>query len=183
MHNGSTFAIYIDNDQLLLSKSHTIQFNGDEVDASYKKEDQIIQGNSITWETANINWESQNLTWEDSIGTDFGHFKEIIIGYKSANFSAEGLVVLDQILQTWDTTNYNWNLFNVNWEDGAIEPNASATLDDLIISGEEVKFEIISNNNYTIFSGRCQVNNYEMIANNDDILFYNADFTITGLVT
>ena len=48
MLNGTSFALYIDNDKLLFSKSHSIEFNADAVDASYKiPEETIIIGNLL----------------------------------------------------------------------------------------------------------------------------------------
>jgi hypothetical protein len=103
------------------------------------------------------------------------------MGYKSGSFSVEGLLTFDRSTQFWNTTDYFWELFNVDWEDGAIEPNPSATLDELLITREKVRFDIISNSNYTLFSGMCRVNNYSLNANNEGAMFYNADFTITGV--
>tara|TARA_B110000977_G_C11069547_1_gene489088 strand:- start:1478 stop:2035 length:558 start_codon:yes stop_codon:yes gene_type:complete len=184
MLNGTSFALYIDNDKLLFSKSHSIEFNADAVDASYKIPEETIFGDSYYWESADLNWESADLKWDDSLGlSGVSGWKEIMMGFRSGNFSSEGLLLLDRDRQTWDTTDYYWELFNVDWEDGAIEPNPSITLDDLLISGEKVKFELITDSNYVVFSGNCRVNNYELVANNEGVMFYNADFSITGVTT
>ena len=150
MLNGTSFALYIDNDKLLFSKSHSIEFNADAVDASYKIPEETIFGDSYYWESADLNWESADLKWDDSLGlSGVSGWKEIMMGFRSGNFSSEGLLLLDRDRQTWDTTDYYWELFNVDWEDG----------------------------------GNCRVNNYELVANNEGVMFYNADFSITGVTT
>ena len=105
-----------------------------------------------------------------------------MVGWRSSNFSAEGLLQLGERGQTWDTTNYYWELFNVNCEDGSIEPNPTSTLDNLIITREEVRFDIVDSNTDVIFSGRCYVSGYELAADNEGAMFYNADFKVTGVV-
>ena len=44
----------------------------------------------------------------------------------------------------------------------------------------KLKFDLISDG-VAYFSGYCYVNQYEVIANNEDVLSYNADFNITGV--
>ncbi len=184
MLNGTSFALYIDNDKLLFSKSHSIEFNADVVDASYKIPEETIFGDSYYWESADLNWESADLKWDDSLGlSGVSGWKEIMMGFRSGNFSSEGLLLLDRDRQTWDTTDYYWELFNVDWEDGAIDPNPSTSLDDLIITGEEVKFQILDINMNSVFVGRCKVSSYELVANNEGAMFFNADFSVTGVVS
>ena len=184
MVNGTSFALYIDNDKLLFSKSHSLEFSGDAVDASYKIPEETIFDESYYWESADLNWESAATKWDGALRlSGVSAWKEVMMGYRSGNFSAEGLLFLDRDRQTWDTTDYYWQLFNVDWEDGAITPNPSTTLDDLLISGEKVKFEIINNSSDVIFSGNCRVNNYELVANNEGVMFYNAEFSITGVTS
>ena len=180
--NGSSLLVYIDNDKLLYSKSHTFSFSGDTVDASYKTKKKLIPTDEYIWEQTNINWELADFTWGASLSLDDSDaWSENMMGWRSSSFSANGLLSLSVGFQTWDTTDYNWELFNVNWEDGAIEPNPSTTLDDLLITGSEIKFEIINNNVDVIFSGRCYVSSYELIATNEGVMFYNAEFRVTGV--
>ena len=184
MGNGTSFALYIDNDKLLLSKSHSLEFNGDTVDASFKIPEETIYGQSPYWEASNIDWNDANFNWDSSLRlSGISAWKDVMMGYRSGNFSAEGLLFLDQDRQTWDTTDYYWELFNVDWDDGAITPNPSTTLDDLLISGQKVKFELINNSSDVIFSGKCVVNNYELVANNEGVMFYNAEFSIAGVTS
>ena len=184
MLNGTLFILYIDNDKLLLSKSHSIGFSGNAVDASYKVPSERIVGDGYYWESADLNWESANLSWDDvDYITSASGWKEFMMGYKSGSFSVEGLLALDRSTQFWNTTDYYWELFNVDWEDGAIEPNPSVTLDELLITREKVRFDILTNSNYTLFSGMCRVNNYSLVANNEGAMFYNAEFTITGVAS
>ena len=184
MLNGTLFVLYIDNDKLLLSKSHSIGFSGNAVDASYKVPSERIVGDGYYWESADLNWESANLSWDDvDYITSASGWKEFIMGYKSGRFSAEGLLALNRSTQSWGTTDYYWELFNVDWEDGAIDPNPSTTLDELLITRQKVRFDIIANSSNTVFSGMCRVNNYELIANNEGAMFYNAEFTITGVAS
>ena len=181
MVNGTSFALYIDNDKLLFSKSHSLEFNGDTVDASYKIPEETVFGESYYWESANVNWNSATVDWDENLGlSGVSAWKEVMMGYRSGNFSAEGLLFLDQDRQTWDTTDYYWELFNVDWEDGAIEPNPSTTLDDLIITGEKIKFEILDVNLNSVFVGVCYLSSYELVANNEGAMFYNADFNVTS---
>ena len=181
--NGTNLLLYIDNDKLLYSKSHSFSFSANTIDISTKLSDISSIGESYLWESANFNWEQLDETWE-AITRDASlkGWSESMSGYRSANFSSEGLYVIDIASQTWDTTDYFWQLFNVNWEDGAIEPNPTTTLDDLVITGEEVKFEILDNNLNSVFVGRCYVANYELVADNEGAMFYNADFSVTSSV-
>ena len=182
--NGSSLLLYIDDDRLLFSKSHSFSFNGDMVDISTKVPPTAIIGESYYWEAADLNWEVADFNW-DSIVYDPSEsgWSEYMVGYRSSTFSSEGLLSLEKVFQTWDTTDYYWELFNVDWEDGAIEPNPSTTLDDLIIRGEEVKFQILDENMNSVFVGRCKVSSYELVANNEGAMFYNADFSVTGVVS
>ena len=181
--NGSSLLVYIDNDKLLYSKSHTFSFSGDTVDASYKTKKKLIPTDEYIWEQTNINWELADFTWEAIFYDEVEKgWSESMVGWRSSNFSAEGLLQLGERGQTWDTTNYYWELFNVNWEDGAIEPNPTSTLDNLIITREEVRFDIVDSNTDVIFSGRCYVSGYELAADNEGAMFYNADFKVTGVV-
>tara|TARA_R110000772_G_scaffold140610_1_gene249767 strand:+ start:375 stop:929 length:555 start_codon:yes stop_codon:yes gene_type:complete len=181
MLNGTLFVLYIDNDKLLLSKSHSIQFSGDAVDASVKVPEVTVFGESSYWELTNEYWESAPQRWDDGLyELGVSGWKDFMMGSRSGKFSAEGLLSIDKVYQTWDTTDYYWELFNVDWEDGAITPNPSTTLDELLISGEKVRFDLIANSTNVVFSGMCRVNNYELVANNEGAMFYNAEFTITG---
>ena len=115
MVNGTSFALYIDNDKLLFSKSHSLEFNGDTVDASYKIPEETVFGESYYWESADVNWNSATVDWDEDLGlSGVSSWKEVMMGYRSGNFSAEGLFLLDRSIQTWDTTDYYWQLFNVD---------------------------------------------------------------------
>ena len=182
--NGSSLLLYIDDDRLLLSKSHSFSFNGDVVDISTKIPKTSIVGESYYWESANLNWEVSDFNWDSIIyNSSESGWSESMFGFRSSQFSAEGLLSLEKVYQTWDTTDYYWELFNVDWEDGAITPNPSTTLDDLVITGEEVKFEVLDINMDSVFVGRCKVSSYELVANNEGAMFYNADFSVTGVVS
>jgi len=182
--NGSSLLLYIDDDRLLFSKSHSFSFDGDMVDVSTKVPTASIVGESYYWETANLNWEVADLYWDDIIyDSSLSGWSESMVGYRSSKFSAEGLLSLNKVFQSWDTTDYYWQLFDVNWEDGAIDPNPSTSLDDLIITGEEVKFQILDINMNSVFVGRCKVSSYELVANNEGAMFFNADFSVTGVVS
>jgi len=179
--NGSSLLLYIDNDKLLYSKSHSFSFSGDTIDISTKLSDISAIEESYYWESANFNWEQLDETWEGiTRSQSVTGWSESMPSFRSANFSSEGLYVVDGITQTWDTTDYYWELFNVDWEDGAIKPNPTTTLDNLVITGEEVKFEILDSNLNSVFVGRCYVANYELVADNEGAMFYNADFSVTS---
>ena len=179
--NGSSLLLYIDNDKLLYSKSHSFSFNGNELDVSTKLSNIARIEESYDWESANFNWEQLDETWEGIFRSEsVTGWKEHMIGYRSASFSSEGLFQIGGTFQDWSTTNYNWELFNVEWEDGAIEPNPSITLDDLVITGAKIKFEILDKNLNIVFVGMCYVSNYELVANNEGAMFYNANFNITS---
>jgi len=179
--NGSSLLLYIDNDKLLYSKSHSFSFNGSELDISTKLSDISAIEESYYWESANFNWEQLDETWEGiARSQSVTGWKEHMIGSRSASFSSEGLFQISTTSQTWNTTDYYWELFNVDWEDGAIEPNPSTTLDDLIITGEKIKFEILDVNLNSVFVGVCYVSSYELVANNEGAMFYNADFNVTS---
>jgi|TARA_R110002153_G_scaffold52187_3_gene146430 hypothetical protein len=182
--NGSGLLLYIDNDKLLYSKSHSFSFSGSELDISTKLSDISEIGESYYWESANLNWESFNTTWDEVVyDASITGWKEYMVGSRSASFSAEGLFQIGTKFQTWDTTDYYWELFNIDWEDGAIEPNPSINLDDLIITGAKIKFEILDVNMNSVFVGTCYVSSYELVANNEGAIFYNADFNVTSGVT
>ena len=81
MGNGTSFALYIDNDKLLLSKSHSLEFNGDAVDASFKIPEETIYGQSPYWEASNIDWNDANFNWDSSLRlSGISAWKEVMMG-------------------------------------------------------------------------------------------------------
>ena len=75
---------------------------------------------------------------------------------------------------------YNWNSYEVNWDDAPKIASVSSVLDQYLIQGTKLKFDLMSDG-IAYFSGDCYVNQYEVVANNEDVVSYNADFNITGV--
>jgi predicted secreted protein len=160
--NGTNLLLYIDNDKLLYSKSHSFSFNADAVDVSVKQSDIIGSGESINWEDANFNWENADDKWKEVL-KDIGvtGWTENMYGYRSSNFSAEGLYVIGANFETDVTTR----------------------LDNFIITGQILSFQILDNNLTSIFSGNCYMSSYELVADNEGAMFYNVDFSVTSGVS
>jgi|TARA_R110000796_G_scaffold79947_1_gene177145 hypothetical protein len=183
MLNGSLFVLYLDNDQLLLSKSNNISFNGETNDISTKIPIIISFDNSSYWESTNINWESADFTWDQTLyQTSHSGWKEVMMGMRSGSFSAEGLLEVRSSADGlfWQQMDYNWNSYEVNWDDAPKIASVSSVLDQYLIQGTKLKFDLMSDG-IAYFSGDCYVNQYEVVANNEDVVSYNADFNITGV--
>ena len=159
--NGTNILLHIDNDKLLYSKSHNFSFNSDAVDVSVKQSDIIGSSESLNWEDANFNWEDADVKWKEVIkNVGVTGWTESMYGFRSANFSAEGLYVIGANFETDVTTR----------------------LDNFIVTGQILSFEILDNNLTSIFSGHCYMSNYELVADNEGAMFYNADFSVTSSV-
>tara|TARA_R110000787_G_scaffold230062_1_gene337570 strand:- start:312 stop:863 length:552 start_codon:yes stop_codon:yes gene_type:complete len=181
MLNGSLFVLYLDDDQLLLSKSNNISFSGETHDISTKIPIIVSSDTSYYWESANTNWESSNFTWDQTLyQTAHSGWRDIMMGIRSGSFSADGLLEIKSEGLFWEETNHYWDSYNINWENAPKIESVSSVLDQYLIERTKLKFDLVSDG-VAYFSGYCYINQYEVIANNEDVLSYNADFNITGV--
>ena len=181
-------------EKLLLSKQHTINFEADAVDASVKRPSTKTYPNALVWNTTYSKWNEESKVWnyrgvEVGVG---GGDSEIMMGFRSSTFSANGLtqlVVNETDPNNWENQDVEWDSANFNWDvdpdpSGTYEFSVNAELANYVINRTELYFSLVWEDpqlfENTYYTGRCYISNYERVANSEDSFHFNADFKVTS---